>query len=537
LLDFRLRLYVLGRNARWMVMALAAGTFAFGGPHLPAQWLAVYLMLGLATVYNLALYVIPWRRLEEQGKGNWVVVPYIIADSICISIVVYFTGGGDSWFFVAYLLLIVWLAVYPGMRGKPWWWMIVVVCSAVAVFSRSYTAPVGFAFVWRWVIFGFVAWLANGIARELHATTSKLDNAVRALTDGLVVLDRNERVMLLNPRAAELLGVSEAEALGQALTDDPLAGSLAPLRKLLVPDTADAAAGDQQVRVHEVAIGEAPARVARVYTAPYTDEMDQWAGELKVLHDVTNLKELDRLRSDFMSAVTHDLRNPLSSIKGILQLLHRRFAPLVDDESSRMLRVAESETDRLVRLANEMLDVARIEAGKLQLSLARVELDQQIAEVVRSVEWEVQQRGLHLTTDIAGDLPPVHADADRLARVIYNLLDNALKFTPRGGSVRISACRCPSDRPLAQVSISDTGPGIPAERLSDIFDRFMQVGDELLHKARGAGLGLPICRDLIAAHGGSLWVESKPGAGTTFHFTVPLAPPAHPQAPPGPRCQ
>lgn len=525
MLDFRLRMHSVGRNVRWMVIALAAGTVWFGNPLARENLLAVYAMLALASGYNLSVYFIPWRQLEEEGKANWVVLPYVMADCICISVVVHVTGKIDSNFYVNYLLLVVWLAIYPGLRSKAWLGALVLAFYCVAVFwNTTPTSAVVFSFLMRSVIFGLVAWLSSRIAAELRTATAKLENSVRDLTDGLVVLDRDKRVILINPRAAELLGVSEGRALGEVVSDDPQLTGLESLRRLVAaPDARRVAVDDRQVRVHEVALGEAPEQVVRVYTADYVDEMDQWAGELKVLHDVTDLKQLERLRAEVMSAVTHDLRNPLESIKGILALLRRRLAPVIDEEGGKWFRVAELESDRLMRLTGEMLDFARMEAGNLRLRLAPVSLDREIGKVVSAVAQRAQDSGLELTADVDESLPPLSADSDRLARVIYNLVENALKFTPRGGSIRISGGYCPEDRSFAQVAIADTGPGIEADKLETIFDRFVQVGDEVWHKTRGAGLGLPICRDLVAAHGGRLWAESERGGGSTFRFVVPLA--------------
>jgi signal transduction histidine kinase len=533
LLEFRLRMHMVGRIIRWMVIALAMGTVWFGVPLQRVNLLAVYTMLVLASVYNFVLYFVSWRRLEEEGKAHWITIPTIIADCFCISVVVYVTGKIDSNFFVTYLLLVVWMAIHPGLRLRPWLAAFVVVSYSVAVFWHTMpTREVVFSFLMRSVIFGFVAWLSSRIARELRAVTAKLENSVRDLTDGLVVLDRDRRVILMNPRAAEMLGVNEAEALGQAVVDDPQITPAESLRKLTAsPDVRSVSVLKRPVRVHEVALG-APERAIRVYTAEYVDETDRWAGELKVLHDVTSLKQLERLRAEVMSDDTHDLRNPLESVRGILALLRRRLSP--DSEGLGWLGRAESEIDRLMRLTSEMLDSARMEAGKLQLRVQPLSLEREIGKVVGTVTQRAHSSGLELTAEVNPDLPPVLADSDRLTRIIHNLVDNALKFTPPGGAVRITGGLCPEDSQLAQVDVTDTGPGIEADKLETIFGRFEQIGDELWHK--GAGLGLPICRDMVAAHGGHLWVESELGRGSSFRFTLPLATEGEPASPAAQAC-
>ena len=209
---------VIGQYVRWLMITLAAGMVTFGGPEARSHAPTVYLMLLVASCYNVALYVIPWRRLEEAGRGNLIVIPYVLADTTCISVVTYATGKIDSSYYLAYLLLVVWMAIYPGTRERRWLWLILLTSYAVAVFSDGQaTSNAIYSFMMRAIIFGSVAWLSGRIAHELHLATSRVETAVTDLTDGLVVLDRAGRVLLMNPRSVELLGVSEAEALRDAL--------------------------------------------------------------------------------------------------------------------------------------------------------------------------------------------------------------------------------------------------------------------------------------------------------------------------------
>ncbi|MGI5819923.1 MAG: sensor histidine kinase [Armatimonadota bacterium] len=524
MLEFRMRMYLLGQNMRWVVIAVAAGVVTFGSPAERAHAGTIYVMLALASAYNMALWVIPWKRFEEQGRGNWIAVPYVVLDAICIGIVVYATGGIESNIYLAYLLLVVWMAIYPGMREYRWPWVIVVLSYFVSVFwEGELNSQTVYSFMMRTLIFGFVAWLTNQIARELNWTYSKLEGAVRDLTDGLVVVDNDDRVVLMNPRSAELLGVAEADAYGRRITDRAAPEGLAPLRKLIAPMEEAGDGGEGPVRCHEVIVESDRQRAVRVYTVPYHDEGGHLAGEMKVLHDVTDLKELDRLRADFISALTHDLCNPLGSVRTILFMLRRRIARLLEPESERMLRSVEDHTERLIRLTREMLDSARLEAGMLELHLDEVDLNELVTGVVEAIRWTAAAQGIELSHDGDPALPPVRADHDRLVRVLYNLVENAVKFTPAGGSVRIISERCPNVEMAARVSVCDTGPGIAPEQAEVIFQRFVRAGDELALKTRGSGLGLPICRELVAAHGGQLWVDSVPGQGSNFHFTVPFA--------------
>jgi PAS domain S-box-containing protein len=522
-LDFRLRLYIIGRNARWMVMAVAAATVWFGNEAARAHATFVTAMLVGATFYNLALYVIPWRQLEERGKGNWVVVPYLVADSICISIVVYATGQVHSNFFVSYALLIVWTAIYPGLRGKPWLWSIVLASYSVAVFwDTQPTVAMVVDFLVRTAIFSFVGYMANRIAWDLHRATVTLDDTVAHLTEGVVVLDESNRVVMINPRARELLGVSEAQAIGRRPDDPGLPTELEPLSRLIATE-GEATADDGEVQTHEIVAGDNPERVVRVYSTPYVDQTEQTVGTLLVLQDITGDKRLERLRADFISALGHDLRNPLGTVRILADVIRHRWASKNGEESLKVCGALESETGRLIRLTDELLDYTRLEEGKLELDRAAVDLTACINHVARVAEWRASQHRHALTTEVARDLPEVYGDRDRLVRVIQNLVDNAMKYTPEGGSIRLWARRCPDRADFAQVSVADTGVGIPEQEIQSIFDRYARIKDETLPDRKGSGLGLAICKALVTAHGGSLWVESEHGKGSTFHFTIPFA--------------
>lgn len=231
------------------------------------------------------------------------------------------------------------------------------------------------------------------------------------------------------------------------------------------------------------------------------------------------LRELDRMKDDFISTVTHELRTPLTSIRALSEMLY-------DDprlelaERSRFLGIIVGETERLTRLINQILDMAKLESGRAEWTTGEVELGELAHETMASVGQLFRDKGVALESDIAADLPVVLADRDRLTQVLINLLSNALKFVPAdSGCVRVCV-RLDGDR--LRVEVRDNGPGLTAEECDVIFEKFRQGGNTLTDKPQGTGLGLPISRQIIEYFGGKLWVESRPGAGANFIFTVPL---------------
>ncbi|MCM8594510.1 sensor histidine kinase [Accumulibacter sp.] len=244
------------------------------------------------------------------------------------------------------------------------------------------------------------------------------------------------------------------------------------------------------------------------------------AATLELQEANERLQELDRVKDDIMSSVTHELRTPLTSIRAFSELL--RDDPkmhLADRE--RFLGLIVSEAERLSRLINQTLDLAKIESGRADWNSGELDLSEVIEQSVAATSELFREKGTFVELDLPEGMPPILADRDRLIQVLLNLLSNAAKFlTPNEGRVRVSLRRVPG---ALEVSVADNGPGIRPEHQEVIFEKFRQVGDTMTAKPSGTGLGLPISRRIIEHLGGRLWVESVPGEGATFRFTLPLA--------------
>lgn len=221
-----------------------------------------------------------------------------------------------------------------------------------------------------------------------------------------------------------------------------------------------------------------------------------------------------RLRDEVLAIVAHDLRNPLGTIAGSADLLHM---PLPPDKREQHITMIQRTADRMNRLIGDLLDAAKIEAGRLKLELNTIDAAELVAEVVELEGTRAEGKDVDLSHQVSTDVPPVRGDRNQLLRVLTNLLGNAIKFTPSGGRVEVRAARADG---RVRFSISDSGPGIPQDQLPLLFRRFWQA--KRADKA-GAGLGLAIARGIVEAHGGEIWADSRVGEGSTFHFTVPAA--------------
>jgi signal transduction histidine kinase len=245
------------------------------------------------------------------------------------------------------------------------------------------------------------------------------------------------------------------------------------------------------------------------------------------------LKDMDKIKTDFLSTVSHELRTPLTSIIGFTEMVKRKFEGQIVDkldltmeknQSSvikirRNINIILSEGERLSNLLNDLLDISRMEAGKISLNMREIDIEEIITQVITLTNPIIRNKSLQVIQNIREPLPKVMADKDKLMQVIINLISNAIKFTEEGCIV----CTARRDQENIIVSIIDTGIGIKEEDKKYVFEKFRQVGDNLTNKPSGTGLGLAICKYIIEEHGGEIWVESEIGKGTDFSFSIPIS--------------
>ena len=248
---------------------------------------------------------------------------------------------------------------------------------------------------------------------------------------------------------------------------------------------------------------------------------------------VTRLEALDKIRSNFLATVSHELRTPLTSVIGYSEMLLEGLAGALNGEQTEYVRTVMEKGEQLLAIIQGILDISRIEAGGVTLDRTRFDVADPIQSALTTVTPAARRKRLRLETELDSPLPQLYADRDKVRQVLINLVGNAVKFTPEGGRVLVRAelstlrrTECESDpRPSAvRIAVSDSGIGIPASAMARIFDPFFQVDGSSTREYGGTGLGLSIVKSFIDAHGGRVWVESAPGSGSTFFFTLPLDP-------------
>ncbi len=252
----------------------------------------------------------------------------------------------------------------------------------------------------------------------------------------------------------------------------------------------------------------------------FTDSRDE-VGQLAVAFNrmSSELESLERLRRDLVANVSHELKTPISALRAHLENL----LDGVERPDPETLQVMLAQSERLGRLVDELLMLSRLESGDVPLERERVELAPLVAQVLSEIEVARADRRVELDDALPADLPPVFADRERVHQVLFNLLDNAVRFTPTGGRVTVSAS---PNNGSVDVAVADTGPGIAAEHLPRVFERFYRIDASRSRDDGGTGIGLAIARSVVEAHGGRIWAESEPGSGSTFTFALPVAPAA-----------
>ena len=347
-------------------------------------------------------------------------------------------------------------------------------------------------------------------------------NILDSLSSGLLVLDGANRVSFLNRTLAEMLHTVPGDWVGRNAAE--LVVVMARFAQPLASPRFDwpEAFGSRDIEWRDAE----SLRYFREDSSPLTPGAAGGGGRVLAYHDVSHEKAVDRMKSEFISVASHELRTPMTSIKGSVDLILSGFAGETSPEMQELLEIAQKSCDRLVRLVNDILDLSKIEAGQLKLNLERLDVTEVAVRAVCAVKPLADKTEVRLRVDRPMPLPLVEADPDRIEQAITNLLSNAVKFSPAKGDVVVELS---ADDHWVQCAVCDQGVGIAEKDLHRIFGKFQQLSEG--RRRGGTGLGLAITRGLIDEHRGSIWVESRVGAGTRFIFRLPVAAPPSPSAP------
>ncbi|HEY7654098.1 MAG TPA: ATP-binding protein [Methylomirabilota bacterium] len=343
------------------------------------------------------------------------------------------------------------------------------------------------------------------LEREQAKTTAILD----AMVEGVIAVDGQEHILLMNERARAMFGLGGARGEGKPFLEVIRNADLHEIFR---------GVGEASPVSREVVLTSPAPRILGI-NAVRLGLPGERVGVVMVLHDVTALRQLERVRTEFVANVSHELRTPLTAIQGYLETL--LSGALEERENARrFLEIVLRHSERLGRLLNDLTDLSNIELGKVTLRREAVRVAEVVASVLAIIGPRAARTRVAVTAGIPADLPAVSADRDRLAQVLINLVDNAVKYTPEGGSVTVTAREMGDG--MVEVAVADTGIGIPPADLPRITERFYRVDKARSRELGGTGLGLAIVKHLVVAHGGELRIESEPERGTTVRFTLPV---------------
>jgi two-component system phosphate regulon sensor histidine kinase PhoR len=385
------------------------------------------------------------------------------------------------------------------------------------------------------------------LARAMNETAARLANMIRSLTDehsrtaailesmaeGVAVVGADQRVVYSNAAFAQILGwgangtgageapLGQGRRLVELVRQSELLGLVT--QALAEHERVESEVTVGTVRLQTFAVTAAPVRAAAARGETNGASKEATTGEsigaVLVLHDISELRRLERVRRDFVANVSHEFKTPLTAIQGFAETL---LGGALDDPEhrARFVEIIHEHAARLTRLTDDLLRLSKIEAGQLAIELRKVNARELIASCVETARFAAEKKKLAIEVRCPSGIPPVQGDAGRLRDVLQNLLDNAVQYTPDGGNIIVSAEL--GDGEVA-FTVADNGIGIPQVEHERIFERFYRVDEARSRDVGGTGLGLSIAKHIVEAHGGRIWVESAVGQGSKFHFTAPIA--------------
>jgi two-component system, OmpR family, phosphate regulon sensor histidine kinase PhoR len=360
-----------------------------------------------------------------------------------------------------------------------------------------------------------LALVLNQMAASLEETIgtltedrAKMSAILTAMQEGMMVLSSRGTVSMINPAMEKMIGRPETEVLGRPHVE--------VIRQPRLNAFITHALSERGVSRTEIALTISQ-RVFQVHASAMPDERDRGGGMVLVFHDITELRRLEQVRKDFVANVSHELRTPLTAINGYLEAL-QDVAYGTPEQRDRFLEIIRMNTHRLNLIISDLLLLSKIESGQMPLHLEPILLSDLVQRTVGLLNPLIEQKQHRMVVEVPKDLPSVLGDQQRLTEILSNLLDNAIKYTPNQGTITISAT---AKERSVELSISDTGVGIPPQDLPRIFERFYRVDKARSRELGGTGLGLAIVKHLVEAHGGTVRVESVAGGGTCFRIMLP----------------
>lgn len=348
--------------------------------------------------------------------------------------------------------------------------------------------------------------------KELGEEKKQTEDVIHSMAEGVIMVNKQGEIMLMNPAAEALLGVKKEDKIGQSILNDMKEEQLVSLVQQ----------PNDEKKSREVTIqskNDQVKKVLRASNAVIESEDGKTVGFVSVISDVTKQRELEALKNAFLANVSHDLRTPITCIRGSLQLLCDNTTSKLTPSQEKFATIALNNIERLSRLINDLLDLSKLEVKKFTIKPAPFRVDDLAQVLVNEFGAWSKTKGITIQTNMEKPLT-IDADQDRISQVLTNLIGNALKFTPQGGTVTIVG-KHTAESQKVELGVRDTGPGIAKKDFQKLFEKFSRIDSPAMQGISGTGLGLTIAKEIVELHGGRIWVESQIGKGSYFAFELP----------------
>ena len=354
----------------------------------------------------------------------------------------------------------------------------------------------------------YMAQRLKGYIRLITEERNKIKAILASMNDGVIAIDRIGNILLINPAVERMFNITYEQSMGK--------GVIEVVRNYELEKLLFSALESGESTASELQILAPDPKSFRISTAPLTSETGVF-GVVAVMRDITAFIQVEKMKTDFVANVSHELRTPLTSIKGFVETL--LDGALTEPETAtHFLEIINDETDRMNRLITDLLSLSKIEAERFEINKSPVDLGKLIDNTVSILSPQAKEKDIMINIKIADSLPIVECDRDMVGQLLINLIDNAVKYTPHGGTITISAK--PHDQGV-KAMVQDTGIGIPTESIHRLFERFYRVDKARSREMGGTGLGLAIVKHILEVHNGSIQVNSRIGEGSTFTFYLP----------------
>jgi len=348
--------------------------------------------------------------------------------------------------------------------------------------------------------------------KELTIERNKIEAIVTNLVDGLVFLDKNKRVILMNPEAKSVLNLTELQFLGKTINEIVGVPNIVALYDVL----------DHKIewsgKRYELMLQNPLKKIFQVFIAPVTARDKEIIGLTIILHDITREKEIETLKTEFVSMAAHQLRTPLTGTKWAFRTIMDNPSNKISNSDRDLLERGFQNNENMIELVNNLLNIARIEEGRFIYDMSEVYIDDMAQKQLDRLKTVIEKKNLKVTINKPRELPEIQADKEKINLVIQNLIENAIKYSPIGATITITVTSTEHD---VKFAIQDTGFGVPENQRGEIFNKFVRGTNVLQMGIEGTGLGLFLARQIIEKHGGKLWLMDEIRQGSTFIFTLP----------------